>query len=166
MRMKIEVATVWGLAPGDWATWIGSVAVAASLWLLAWSLRGQRKETKRQVDLDQSSQAREVGAWIDINGDATLKTVQMTVMNSSKLPVRRVRGFLRSIAGGKVVGRFIEIPVAVPGEIKTSISSNNFPESMELILVFDDDAGVRWQKYGGQPLVVLDPSKPIFKEID
>ncbi len=100
------MATVWGLAPGDWATWAGSLFVAASFAFLALGTFKQLGEAKRQRWLDESAQAREVGAWIDFlentkgmkSGDAL---VRMSVQNSSTLPVRRVHGYLFAAAGDR-----------------------------------------------------------------
>ena len=92
------MATVWGLPPGDWATWVGSIFVGLSFAFLAYGTIRQAKETGRQASLDASAQARDVGGWIifgeaspDGSGDTI---VELFVQNSSPLPVRRVHGYL------------------------------------------------------------------------
>jgi hypothetical protein len=91
---------MWHRLPiGDWATIAGSVFVGASLIILAIGTWTQARETRRQVRLDRSSQARLVGAFIDFRPilagtRAGTQIVSMTVVNSSTLPIRRVHGYL------------------------------------------------------------------------
>ena len=154
------ITEVLGLPPGDLATWVGSVVVAATLGLLVFGTFGQRRETKRQADLDRSSQARMVGGWIDSGSDLMgSPKMTMTLQNSSPLAVRRVCGYLLIADGSDCVGRFVPLPVVKPGETKTAITAATFPPVLRLILAFDDDAGARWRKYGNVPLEQIDPSK-------
>jgi heme oxygenase len=71
----------------------------------------------------------------------------LTIENASQLAVRNVRGYLFQRNGDSLLGAFLPIPVAKPGETE-SMLRGNFPVSLRLLLVYDDDAGVRWRKYG------------------
>lgn len=159
------LALIWGLHPGDLATWVGSIVVGVSLLFLAWGTIVQSIQIRRQAWLDRSHQARRVGAWIEFGGEsAGLTRVNMTVLNASELAVRRVKGYLFSAGATTVVASFLEIPVLKPEESLIALDVPNCPPKLVLMLVFDDDSGTRWRKYESlkRPLRQM---KPRWKDL-
>lgn len=134
--------------------------MAVSLIVLTISVRQQKAETMRQVDLDRSSQARLISGWYDfVSNTGGQLVVQMTIINASQLVVTDVRGYLFEVDG---VQRAAFNPVRVqqpgaPGE--AYITADGLPPDLELLLAFTDDAGIRWLKYSNPGLIELEPGR-------
>lgn len=162
ISQRESVGTVFlGQPVGDWATWFGSVGVVLTLGFIAAGTLKQGKEFERQTELDRSSQARLVGGWISDMGEEVGRGPKrrMTVQNASPLAVRRVHGYLFPAGSRECIGPFEEIPVLRPGESYKDLVVPYCPPKTYFVLVFDDDAGIRWRKYTGK-LVSIDPEKP------
>jgi hypothetical protein len=95
-RMLGEMTLVWGLPPGDWETWVGSVAVALSFFVIAFSTVVQTIESRCQVYLDESAQARLVGASVEVTAEHHGTRMDVEVINASPLPLRQVCPYVRS----------------------------------------------------------------------
>jgi len=93
------VESVAGLAPGDWATWVGALFAGLSLLALAYnSIRDRteiRKIHEREAWLRESEQARGLGGWIEFVPEAGVW--RLSVKNASQLPLRQVKGYLLSL---------------------------------------------------------------------
>ena len=159
--LLLSDAVSHSLKLGDLGTWVGSLAVAASLGFLTLSVFQQKRELARQIRLEVSSQARLTSGWIDfVSSQGGEVLVQMTTSNASQLAIRNVRGYLFD-QDWNFRAAFFPIPVVPPGPPKESfISSADLPPVMVLVLVFDDDAGLRWRKYARAPLSQLTRGSP------
>lgn len=162
--MPILMGKILGLPPGDLATWVGSFVVAITFVILVYGTFGQHDEIKRQIFLDRSSQARLVGGWIDqsysVRGMSGVPVVTLTVQNASPLAIRRVRGYLFTIDQASLVAEFAEIPVLRPGDDSREVYGEGMGGEFKLVLIYDDDAGVRWRKYSTVPLEVIEADNP------
>jgi hypothetical protein len=144
----VIVGLVWGLPPGDWATWFGSGAVGLSFVFLAYGTVRQARESARQAYLDESTQARLVGATltIDYAGDQTVFGIDG--INASSLSIRRIAGFV--LTGDTIEDwhRVDEPDVHPPGQFHLTPLrvEGRFPIA-RMVLVFQDDAGTVWRKY-------------------
>lgn len=160
-------ATVLDLPPGDWATWVSSLLVAATLIVLVANAKQQQADTRRRNQLEHSAQARSVGGWIDRRTEFTGNTtVSLTVQNASPLAVRLVKGYLYRFPDGAFIGAFDPIGVVEPGKTVIAMTRPAFPESVVLMIAFDDDEGNRWRKYGGHPLTELNRKLPDWQNLD
>jgi hypothetical protein len=164
--MAVVLAKILNLPPGDLATWVSSLLVAATLIILLMNAKQQQVDTRRRIQLDRSSQARLVGGWIsrswDITGSAR---INFTIQNASPLAVRDVRGYLYEHPDGKFVAAFDPIPVVEPGKKTIGVSRTSFPDVF-LVIAFDDDEGIRWRKYAGKPLTELKRTLPDWQNLD
>jgi hypothetical protein len=138
---------VWGLPPGDLATWVGSVAVALSFAVLAYGTLRQGRESARQAYLDESAQARLVGATARLSSVEAGTEISADVVNASELAVRQVTVWvLPSIPDSQWV-RLPGFDVMQPGHQSTTITVPEYAPAVALILLFTDDAGMVWRKY-------------------
>lgn len=140
---KVELGTL-----PDWLAAIGTIlAFLAALGLLFIEQRNRR------ADLEQA-QARMIGAHIDWHpgGVAGRHPLTMTVTNASPLPIRCVTGFVREVddlSGSRGWIQLESIPVVPQGTSSKSVYTKSGDAlSWHLVIEFDDDAGVRWCKYG------------------
>jgi hypothetical protein len=93
-----------------------------------------------------------VGGWIDLDVDPLSRPrLTMTVQNSSALAIRKVCGYVFRVDDASLAGRFMPIPVLRPGEATTSLTHPTYLDPHRLVLVFDDDGGIRWRKYANEP---------------
>jgi hypothetical protein len=118
----------------------------------------QKKLDEQSAYLLESEQARQVGAFISWPPDAEPSedrdVVQMTVVNASDLPISNIRGYMISPSDQRIVSAFPQIAVLYPHKddmqlayVEQTISRND----QQLVLVYDDDSGVRWRKYLDSP---------------
>lgn len=146
-----------GLAIGDWATWAGSFLAGLSLLLL---VTGSLRDRSERRWLERSAQARSVGAWLRfIDGFESDELWEVTIQNASSLPVRNVKAYL--IRAGDPPRAFEEVPVVVPGTQTLRARIPRGHAGVHLVLIYHDDAGVRWRKYtSNKPIAELSPDKP------
>jgi hypothetical protein len=125
----------------------------------------QEKLDKRQNDLDEqaaylleSEQARHVGAFITWPPSAKPSEEQdvaeMTVVNASDLPISNIRGYVISFSHRQTVCTFPQIAVVYSHKDEREQAYVDRTTSMnerQLVLVYDDDSGVRWRKYLDHP---------------
>jgi hypothetical protein len=137
-----------GLRPGDWATWVGSAAVCLSLFVLAHGTTKQARETARQAYLDESSQARLIGATLDLapatNGDGTVCLVNL--INASPLPVRQVAPFVMTAEVDSELCLVQPVDILQPGPGQTGVEIPGHHMNVVLVLTFQDDAGCEMEK--------------------
>ena len=118
----------------------------------------QNKLDEQAAYLLESEQARHVGAFISWPPDAEPSedrdVVQMTVVNASDLPISNIRGYVISSNDQRTVGAFPQIAVIYSHKndkrlayVERTTSGND----QQLVLVYDDDSGVRWRKYLEDP---------------
>ena len=156
--------TLW-IPAGNWAEVAAAVLGGFSL---VWLVVSYVRDRKDRQFVERSQQARRVGAWFDFvprggSEDGPVTRVRMTVMNSSRLPIRRVLGFVYSADGKRCLAALTELPVVRPPDADCSIDVPNLPAGTRLVVVFEDDSGLRWRKYGpGKVLEELDPRKPVL----
>lgn len=152
-------------------------AITAAYVVLTYRLvRSAKKERDHRLWLARSEQARLVGGFIDRvaktggpYGDPIpgIDVLKLTMVNASPLPVRRVVGTVYRAGTDKKFGAFKAVPVLKPDEAEENTAlidlSGESPEAMfNLLLGFDDDAGLTWEKYGSleYPLrIVTDPPR-------
>jgi hypothetical protein len=148
-----------GLPIGDWATWTGSFLAGLSLLLLVSGSLHDRGERRR---LDESAQARLVGAWLQfIDVIDTDELWELNVQNASSLPVRNVVAYLTRSSHPPSV--FKEIQVLPPGLKNSRLRVSQGSPDVDLILAYTDDAGVRWRKYfKSEPITKLSPADHDF----
>jgi hypothetical protein len=127
----------------------------------------QEKLDNRQNELDEqaaylleSEQARHVGAFISWPSDAEPSedqdVVEMTIVNASVLPISNIRGYVISFNDHRTVSAFPQIVVIYPYQDKPDkqrayVGQTTSRNDLRLVLVFDDDSGVRWRKYLDYP---------------
>jgi hypothetical protein len=170
------VATVGGLDPGDWATW---ATAAVSLFAFGAVVVGLRIESRnRRADIERldgqrrddqlSAQARQVGATISwLSGTTTTAgityaPIQLRVVNASNLPIRNLQGHLSEVGTFEpTVARFAPVPIVDPNidDFTITLQVRNDVQYL-LQLEFDDDAGIRWSKYGPTGLTRVDQEHP------
>ncbi len=145
---------------GDWAEWAGSLLAGASILTLA---IGRRRDRCRARIEHRSEQARHVSAWIDaverVGAPPSPQSdphavVRMTVSNAGLLAVRDVIGYL--IHDDELLATMPAIHLAPPGTRSVELAVSDCPARLLLVVAFDDDAGVRWRKYG--------PGRPVLEE--
>lgn len=145
----ISAGHLLGLQLGSLPDWVEAVGTVGTLAMAVWVLR---VEQRNRIDDERERQARQVGGYITKTPDGS-PDITMTVTNSSPLAVRDVRGY---VFDGKkphaTPWEFPDIPVLRSGEEQqVRLPMSSFAE-WKLELEFDDDAGVRWRKYGDRPL--------------
>ena len=155
----IDQSSFIGLPIGDWATWTGSFLAGLSLLLL---VTGSLRDRAERRWLDQSGQARLVGAWLKfIDGMDSDELWELNVQNSSSLPVRNVAAYLTR--SSHPPSPFKEIQVLTPGLKNSMLRVPQGSPDVDLVLIYTDDAGVRWRKYfDSKPLTRLSPEEPDF----
>ncbi len=140
---------------GNWAEWVGSVLAGGSLIGIVVGMRGERKA--RREDLGKSilehrrAQAQLVSAWLQDPPEGNPKIWELRVVNRSDLSIRSARGFVYQVRPQwRPLGAFLAIPVVPPGlpePASERIEIEADVKAVALVLVFTDEAGVRWRKY-------------------
>jgi hypothetical protein len=77
------MATVLGFPPGYLATWVGSFAVSMSFFVIAFGTVIQAMESRRQVHLDESAQARLVGGSVSVVAVRDDALIEVEVITAS-----------------------------------------------------------------------------------
>ncbi len=133
------------LQMGGLPDWIEAVGTVGTLAVAVWVLR---IEQQNRIDDEQQRQARQVGGYITWAPDVSHELI-LTVTNSSPLAVRDVRGYATRIKNPDATPwEFPDIPVLPAGEEKQVRLPVSQLDEWRLEFEFDDDAGVRWRKYG------------------
>jgi hypothetical protein len=125
-------------------------------------------ERTDRLETERREQAKNVGGYIEF---ASLRpegqVLVLVVVNASQLPIRDVRGIVmrKDVSPPAVVATFSPIPVVDPGSDRTQVFISPELRTLALEMQFDDDAGVRWSKYGtGGPLV--EAARPVSTVVE
>jgi hypothetical protein len=146
---------VWGLPPGDWATWFGSVAVSLSLLVLAYGTVKQARETGRQAYLDESAQARLVGATVSSWASSFETEVQINGTNASALSVEKLACYVITGEANSEWTLVDMVEVLPAGEDFVISARLKGIHVVTMVMAFQDDAGITWRKYDGRRLTEI-----------
>lgn len=145
----LTLGDLLGTELGSLPDWIEAVGTVGTLTVAVGVLYVEQRN--RFTD-EKERQARQVGGFITWAPDGS-PTLIMTVTNSSPLAVRDVRGYaIRVENPDGEPWEFPDMPVLPGGDEQQVRLKLSHVGEWNLEFEFDDDAGVRWRKYGDQPL--------------